>query len=130
MGLGEILLILSVLFLLASMVIVASFVVPLQIEQAQVKNGLSRLRKLLLVKGIIYLVTSGIAAYFIGSALYRIFFEGGRVANINNALLVFAFSLGYLILSVGNYMIYHIKYIEEYQEPRSRKTTRRNKHNK
>lgn len=108
--LPEYLLLASVLFLFIASFLVLAFVIPLQIEQANVKNGLRILRKLLLVKGITFLITGSIAEYFLTRGAYRVLTLGIDV-SLNNSILLFVFSLGYLILSFCAYKIYHIKYV-------------------
>lgn len=116
--LPEYLFLLSSILLLASSLIVLAFVIPLQIEQAHVKNGLSVLRKMLLIEGAVYIVTNSIALYFMLRGLYRIITTGGDI-SLNNSLLLLTFSAGYLVLAICAYGIYHVKYIDDYKNPPS-----------
>lgn len=102
----------SVLALIIGCFIVLKFVVPLQIKQAGVKNGLKHLRRLLLIQGFTHLITGLIASYYLGRGAYRILTDGVTI-SVGNAVILGAFCFGYLVLAISAYKIYHLKYIEE-----------------
>lgn len=105
----------SIASLFISNFLVLAFVVPLQFKQAQVKNGLLVLRKLLLIEGLTFLLTGGVAEYFLVRGFYRVLTENIE-ANFISSLLVFIFCMGYLILAICAYQIYHFKYIDEFKK--------------
>lgn len=101
----------SIFIQLAAFVVCAFFVVPLQIKEARVKNGLAKLRKQLLLVGISIALLSLITAIVLSLR----FFISGDIARYISIGIVFFHSIGFLIVSATGYKIYHQQYTDEYK---------------
>jgi hypothetical protein len=82
------------------------FIVPLQIEKAGVQNGLSTLRKKLLVKGVLSLLMSVFTVILLSSR----FLLSGDIVRYLNTLLIFLFSLFWFIRELIESSIYHTQF--------------------
>lgn len=85
------------------------FVVPLQIEKAGVKNGLSVLRKKLLAKGILSVLMSITTVLVLSS---RFFIQGEIVRYLNTTLILF-FSLFWFVRELIEASIYRTQFTED-----------------
>lgn len=109
-------LVLSTIMLVASIVIITIFNIPLQIREAKVKNGLAKLRKQLLGFGFTLIVTNVIALYFIGRSVVRIAnYHESIPVNVVTEVLLTLFSFSHLILAIIGYFIYHQQYTDEHK---------------
>lgn len=93
---------------IASFFIVALFIVPLQVKEARVKNGLAMLRKQLLLYGITVSTLSLLNAIVLTTRFYVP--ESVRMAITIS--LIFIHSLGFAGLAVLGYKIYHQQYTD------------------
>ncbi len=85
-------------------------VIPLQIKEAGVKNGLQKLRKKLLIKGVILIF---IAATSILALLGRFIVGPAEAARWFIVSMVIINSAGILVKSLLDYLIYHEQYTPE-----------------
>jgi hypothetical protein len=97
------------LFVLGIALIIESVTLAKIIPQAGVKNGLQRLRKLLMADGIFFYLLTLIAFVIIG-ARYVLSLEGLRVLSYT---LLMIFSTIVVIKSVVKLLIYTINYSDE-----------------
>jgi len=96
-------------------IIVLFFIIPLQIKQAGVKNGLSMLRKQLLAFGATLFVTNVIAAYFLTRTSIGLYINGGS-ATFTTSTLLFIFAFAMFLLAVIGHQIYHQQYVLEHKD--------------
>lgn len=95
-----------ILHILAGIVTVA-FVIPLQVQQAGVKNGLRKLRLQLLVKGVLALIVIGAALF---SLTARWVLDDGATLRFALVFFVVTHAVGVLGKSIIDYIIYHQQY--------------------
>lgn len=98
---------------LLAAVIIFTFVIPLQTQQAGVKNGLIKLRKQMLNKGVLSFVVIA-AAILVLSA--RFFIDNAEILRYSVAFLVLVHGVGILGKSIIDYQIYHSQYSEDSKE--------------
>lgn len=103
----------SIIILAISGIIVSSFVIPLQWKEAGVKNGLAFLRRQLLAKGFLALVTiiTAIIALTIRSHI-----ADPNLARIIISSTVLLFSLSLFGKAGIDYKVYHQQYTDENKE--------------
>lgn len=82
----------SILILIVGVLINIAYILPLQIKQARVKNGLAMLRRLMLAQGFLNLLVGTLLI----SALTSRFFVHGEEARYIGVTLVLLISLGFL----------------------------------
>lgn len=100
----------SIVLLVVSILVSVGFVIPLQIGQMGIKNGLVLLRRQLLTKRALGIIGSIIA---ILSLLSRFIFGNTDFARYVVVSLVFVFSLRDLVDSCIDSWIYHTQYTEK-----------------
>lgn len=103
----------SIILHVISVVIVAFFIIPLQIKEALVQDGLSRLRKLLLLFGI-DIVGVGIASIL--SLGIRFFINDMVILRYAVVFLVLVHAIGFLGFSLIGYSMYTSQYTPEIKE--------------
>lgn len=101
--------ILSIITHVAAGIITAAFVIPLQVKQAGVKNGLRLLRKQMLAKGFLALFITVISIVVL---TLRYIYDGDFLPYAITGL-VLLHALGVLGKSVIDYEIYHHQYSPE-----------------
>ena len=103
----------SIILHIAAGIITAAFVIPLQLQQVGVKNGLAKLRKQMVVKGFLSLVVimSSILALTLRYVIHDI-----DILRYIIVTLILIHSLGALGKSYIDYEIYHQQYTEENKE--------------
>lgn len=106
---NEILIIIAILIHIVSAVIAFYYIIPLQAQQVGVKNGLIKLRKQMLRKGILSLIVI-IASIFI-LALRVNPFNWDTPYIITS--LIFIHGLGIFGKTIIDYQIYHSQYSPE-----------------
>lgn len=102
----------SIGVLITAVAVNATFVIPLQIKEAQVDNGLNQLRKQMLLKGLIGIIV-GVISILCLSIRFAI---NGDLARYITVLLIFSYSLGNLAISLIDSKIYRQNYNEENKE--------------
>lgn len=106
--------------------IVARYVIPLQIKEASVKNGLAILRKQLLIVGVIIILLNIISIAFIvlrvvvDESVYR--FSSGALTIIN--------AIASLGISIIAYQMYHQQYTPRQKELHKKIAKEEEKRNK
>lgn len=95
----------EIFFHIISLIEVFFFILPLQIKEAGVKNGLAKLRIQLLIFGITMIATN------IFSMLI-VYIEFGE-ADIMRAFLQFLNAIGYVVFSTIGVLIYNQQYTDE-----------------
>lgn len=95
-----------ILHVLAGIVTVA-FVLPLQVKEVGVKNGLRKLRVQLLMKGFLALVVIIVSLFALVS---RWVLHDGEVLRFAIVLFVLTHAFGVLGKSIIDYLIYHQQY--------------------
>lgn len=85
------------------------FIVPLQFEKAGVQNGLSSLRKKLLIKGLLSVLMSVVTIVILSSR----FFVAGELARYLNTGLIFCFTLIWFVKQLIESSIYHTQFTED-----------------
>jgi dipeptide/tripeptide permease len=98
----------AILIRILSTIIIVFQLIPLQIKEANVKNGLRKLRLQLLIVGITLFITNVVSIGLIADSIMDIV-----PASIFNALLQILNSLAILIFSIVLYLIYHNQYTPE-----------------
>ena len=93
----------------SSLIVTLFFVIPLQVEKAGVKNGLSQLRYKQLAKGFLSLIMSLITIFTLSS---RFFLEGDIVRYLNT-LLILGFCLSWLLKELIESSIYHTQFTSD-----------------
>lgn len=101
----------SIFICILAFIITLAFVLPLQIKEAMVKNGLSKLRKLMLMSGIVMIIME-IAAIL---SLTLRFFVSGDLARYSTVILIFIFSLGMLAFAIIKRTIYKQQFVEKHE---------------
>lgn len=108
---------LSILIHVLAAVITLSFVIPLQVREAKVKNGLRILRKQLLIKGVLALVIIVVAIVVLS---LRYFISEPVTLRYITVTLVLVHALGILGKTWVDYQIYHQQYSPESKAMHSR----------
>lgn len=103
----------STLLCLVTIATIVSFVLPLQIKQLGVKNGLKLLRTQLLGLGITLLITTSVAFYFLLTISLRVY-ESGTVISTPSQLLILTFAIGKVAIAYFCFKIYHQQYTPEH----------------
>jgi len=93
--------------------IIPIFLIPLQVKQAGVKNGLGKLRKQMLTKGLIGELVALVSLYFIGLIALRIF-QTGQIIGTLTQMALLLFSAGKFGNDFIDYLIYHQQYTPEH----------------
>lgn len=101
---------LSIVAIVMAGIITISFVIPLQLKEAGVKNGLSTLRKQMLAKGFLHILIVIVA--FLTLTMRHIIADLD-VARVMISMLVLFFSLGLLGKSFIDSRIYRQQYTPE-----------------
>lgn len=108
-------LVIAFLFCFISAIMCLLFIIPLQIKQATVRNGLAKLRIQLLEIGITIFITNSIAAFFLFQVIKRTWETGTYVSTLTQILL-FAFAFSKLKVATNGLRIYHQQYTPEHIE--------------
>lgn len=87
------------------------FMIPLQIHEAKVQNGLRKLRVQLLIIGIILTLINSLSIVFLFYDIFNlsVITSTGYALRLSNAIAIF-------ILSYCLYIIYHQQYTDEHKE--------------
>lgn len=107
----------SILLHTISSILTASFVIPLQIKMANVKNGLSKLRKQMLLKGLFSFVVSTVSIVILST---RFFVFDVATLRYSLSTLILIHAIGLLLKSIIDSMIYHQQYTPENQAVHAR----------
>lgn len=120
--------ILTTLYLLAillhvlALIICLAFVIPLQIKEAKVKNGLKMLRLQMLGSGLtiiflsfVSIIALSIPIIFAKRPLYSQPVEPIELYRIVSVFVVFLHALGFFILSLIKRAMYHQQYSDIYK---------------
>jgi ABC-type multidrug transport system fused ATPase/permease subunit len=103
----------SILLHISSAIIVTKFVIPLQIRESKVQNGLLSLRRELLRFGITILVISILTVITLS---VRFFVSNTDIARVVSVILVLVHSMTFLYLSTIIYRIYNTQYTPEQKD--------------
>lgn len=87
----------------------AATVIPLQVKEAKVVNGLAKLRKQLLISGSAVLAAASIACVILTLAL---FIPGERVVT---EILLLCFVGAFVVIAEAKHAIYHQQYTPEHK---------------
>lgn len=87
---------------------IAVFVIPLQIKESAVRNGLVKLRRQLLSFGIVLFLTNVVTTFFLISILHT----EAKQPLVNASLQLFN-AVAFLIMSTIGFFIYHSQYSDE-----------------
>jgi hypothetical protein len=117
---SNLLLYISTIFCFISVITILAFVVPLQIKQAGVRNGLAKLRIQLVGMGITILTTTLIASFFLSIVSYKALITPNYYVSTLSQLLLFIFSSGKVLIAFFGYKIYHQQYTIEHIEASNR----------
>ena len=98
--------------LIVGILISALFIIPLQVKQAKVKNGLAMLRRLMLLQGILNLLV-GVAAI---SAITSAYFTEIEATRYVSMIMVLIFSVSFLTFIV----IWVIMYRQQFSTDQKR----------
>lgn len=96
----------SIFLRIVSCVLLLFFCIPLQVKEAQVKNGLRKLRFQLLAFGIILFLTN---LFYLGCLWLAL----DVVQNPINAFLQIVNAVAFLVLSVIGHLMYRTQYTDE-----------------
>lgn len=91
-----------------ALLVALAFVIPLQIKEARIIDGLTRLRKLMLASGITIITLSTVSVIVLSA---RFFIPVAYIRYIT-VFLVLAHSIGFLILALILRSIYTSKYVD------------------
>lgn len=105
-------LVISIFIRIITAIVFLAFIIPLQIKEATVKNGLKKLR--------IELLATGITIFFVNTVglilvILKFFVEPSIVQAITDILTVFN-TFGFLGVAILQYNIYHHRYTPEQKE--------------
>ena len=100
----------SIILLISSLVLTLMFIFPLQIKQANVKNGLLKLRKQLLTWGVFTIIITIVSIF---SLTMRYLIKDVDILRYMITTMIFLFSLGMFVQSLIFYRIYHQEYTSE-----------------
>ena len=104
----------SLLFCIIAAIKILAFVIPLQVKQAGVHNGLAMLRKQLLMFGIVVFITTSIASVLLFRLTAYVFFPENSIDFFTH-VLIFIFSLSKLLIAQIGQVIYHQQYVLEHK---------------
>lgn len=99
---------LSLVIRFIALVISGFFVIPLMVQQSKVKNGLKKLRYLLLGLGLVIFVINIITMIYLLQIVV-----GDIPQKLLNSILQIVNALGHLTMSAIIYMMYHSQYNKE-----------------
>ena len=102
-------LIINVIIRILTAIILLSLVIPLQVKEAQVIDGLKKLRFEMLGSGIIIFLVNTIG---LGVVVYHYLFPTADLALISNIIFYFN-SIGFLIFALIKFNVYHTQYTTE-----------------
>lgn len=94
-------------------VIVLAFVIPLQVREAGVKNGLASLRRQMLAKGIISLLVVVVSIIVL---TIRFLTDNVEFLRYAYGFLIFLHALGILAKAIIDFKVYHQQYTPENKE--------------
>lgn len=97
---------LTVIFRIATAIIFLKFIIPLQIKENSVKNGLRTLRKELLISGITIFLINTVGLSLI---VFKQIFNDDITNFLTDGITIFN-SLGFLVIAYLKYEIYHSQY--------------------
>ncbi len=100
---------LAIFIHVVALVNTALYVIPLQVKEARVKNGLAKLRILMLFSGVITILLSALSIIVLSLR----FFIDGEVARYTIVSLVLLHSLGFLASSLITRKMYRQQYSEK-----------------
>lgn len=86
------------------------FLIPLQIKEAKVQNGLKKLRVQLLIIGVILTIVNTFSIILILAEMH-----GSILVGSPSLTLRLVNAIAFLILSYNLYMIYHQQYTDEHK---------------
>lgn len=101
---------LSIFVLIVAAVVAGAFVIPLQMKEAGVKNGLNKLRKQLLLKGFL---DFGMIIIAVSTLLMRYVIHDQEVLRYLTVTLVFFFSISFLGHVLIDFLTYRQNYTPE-----------------
>lgn len=104
---------LSIFLHIVALVIALAFVIPLQIKEARVKNGLKKLRKLMLMSGLTIIFLSVVSIIALSIPLVA---RGSEIARYISVTTVLLHSIGFLIFALIKRQIYREQYSTEQKE--------------
>lgn len=116
MEINNLLLYTATIFSAIAIVVIAFFIIPLQLKEAQVKNGLAKLRVQLLLYGVALVAIDSIMLYFLYRISAQVYFNSQVMPQMTTSVLLFVFSSLHLSLAVIGYMIYHQQYTPEQKQ--------------
>lgn len=88
--------------------IIIRYIIPLQIKEAKVVNGLAKLRRQMLISGFIFFATNLISLWFLWELAIA-----PKAPPIQSQILQLINAIAFLAMSWIGYQIYH----QQYQEP-------------
>lgn len=94
----------AIIIRIITAVIFLLFVIPLQIKESKVKNGLSMLRRQMLISGVAVLSSNFVSLYFLFIQIPK----GGY--SIPSQFLQVINAATFLLIAVVGYKIYHQQY--------------------
>jgi len=100
----------SIIIYIITVFLDVAFVLPLQAKEARIKNGLTLLRKQLLLRGIVGIL---VALASISALASRYFPANTEVIRYIALFFVLVSALGSLVKAIIDYMIYHQQYSDE-----------------
>lgn len=106
---SQISIIINVILRLITAFIFIWFIIPLQIKQADVRNGLRLLRTELLVSGVILFLINTIG---LGIIIVKPFTDPKQLSLFTDFIALFN-SVGFLIVAAIKFQIYHSQYTPE-----------------
>lgn len=109
-------LIINTILRLITAFIFLRYIIPLQIKEANVKNGLLILRRELLISGVMLLLINSLGLCII---LLR-YFVGDTIARIVSEVVTLFNSLGLFAVGLIKYQIYHQEYTPENKKKHDR----------
>lgn len=100
---------LAIISFILTVILTSSFVIPLQIKEARIRDGLLPLRKQLLKRGILIISVSIFAVVILVSR----YFLTGEILRYLIGTLMLAMSLAVLGVTIFDLRIYRSQYSEE-----------------
>lgn len=101
--------IIAVVFRLVAAIIFLAFIIPLQIKQVQVKNGLRKLRYELLTTGIVIFLINTVGLGLVAAK----FFVSPEVIQRLTDILTILNTAGFLTVAIIQFNVYHHRYTPE-----------------
>lgn len=99
----------SIGLLLVTLIIVVTFLLPLQLKEYAVKNGLAKLRKRLVFSGISLMLLCLISIVVLSAR----FFINGEFARYTISGLIFLYALGFIANALNWLAMYREQYTDE-----------------